>query len=206
MDDLISRQAAIDALDALCDRECEYSKKQRSVMCGACHLGSAFDVIEQWPSAQPEKRTDKRTETHACDSINRQAAIDAFEKELCDVRAFAVGFVGAKRILESVPSAQPEPKWIPVKTRPMTEDEREYWSEHYGYDIEYEYSVMFDCKMPKDKQAIWVQSKCGYVFEDICENDDGMIGLEGNGDWDDIVAWMPKYIPEPWRGEGNNNK
>lgn len=27
MNDLISRQAAIDALDALCDRECEYSKK-----------------------------------------------------------------------------------------------------------------------------------------------------------------------------------
>ena len=56
MSDLISRQAAIDALDALCDRECEYSKKQRSVMCGACHLGSAFYVIEQLPSAQPEQR------------------------------------------------------------------------------------------------------------------------------------------------------
>lgn len=53
MDDLISRQEAIDALDALCDRECEYSKKQRSVMCGACHLGSAFDIIEQLPTAEP---------------------------------------------------------------------------------------------------------------------------------------------------------
>lgn len=49
------------------------------------------------------------------DLISRQAAIDAFEKELCDVREFAVGFVGAKRILESVPSVQPERKkarWI----------------------------------------------------------------------------------------------
>jgi hypothetical protein len=53
MSDLITRQAAIDALDALCDRECEYSKKQRSVMCGACRLGSAFDVIDELPSAQP---------------------------------------------------------------------------------------------------------------------------------------------------------
>ena len=52
--DCISRRAAIEALDALCDRECEYSKKQRSVMCGACHLGSAFDVVEQLPSAQSE--------------------------------------------------------------------------------------------------------------------------------------------------------
>ena len=45
---------AIDALDALCDRECEYSKQQRGVMCGACRLGSAFDVIDELPSAQPE--------------------------------------------------------------------------------------------------------------------------------------------------------
>jgi hypothetical protein len=28
------------------------------------------------PSAQPEKPTGKRTETHACDSISRQAAIE----------------------------------------------------------------------------------------------------------------------------------
>lgn len=52
--DYIDRQAAIDALDALCDRECEYSKQQRSFMCGACRLGSAFDVIDELPSAQPE--------------------------------------------------------------------------------------------------------------------------------------------------------
>lgn len=50
-DDTISRQEAIDALDAICDRECEYPKKQRAVMCAACHLGSAFDVIDELPSA-----------------------------------------------------------------------------------------------------------------------------------------------------------
>ena len=59
MDDLISRQVAVDALDALCDRECEYSKQQRSFMCGACRLGSAFDLIDELPSAQPEQLTDK---------------------------------------------------------------------------------------------------------------------------------------------------
>ena len=62
MSDIISRQEAIDALDALCDRECEYSKQQRSFMCGACRLGSAFDVIDELPSAQPyreERKGDK---------------------------------------------------------------------------------------------------------------------------------------------------
>jgi hypothetical protein len=47
MSDLISRQDAIDALDGLCDIVCEYSKKQRSAMCGACYLGLAFDVVEE---------------------------------------------------------------------------------------------------------------------------------------------------------------
>ena len=32
------------------------------------------------PSAHPEKRTEERTETHACDCISRQAAIEAVYK------------------------------------------------------------------------------------------------------------------------------
>lgn len=105
-----------------------------------------------------------------------------------------------KILVDEQPTVEAEPKWIPIKTRPMTDEERDYWSGQYGYDVEHEQAVMFDCEMPKDQQAIWIQSKCGFVYEDICENDDGMIGLEGNGDWDDIVAWMPKYIPEPYKG------
>lgn len=56
MDDTIYRQSAIDALDAICDRECEYPKKQRAVMCGACRLGSAFDAIDELPSAERHGR------------------------------------------------------------------------------------------------------------------------------------------------------
>lgn len=55
MDDLISRQAAKDALDGICGRECEYSKKQRTVMCASCHLGSAFDAIDELPFIDPVK-------------------------------------------------------------------------------------------------------------------------------------------------------
>ena len=54
MIDLINRQEAIDALDKACDIVCQYSKLQRSVMCGSCPLGSAFDAIEELPSAQPK--------------------------------------------------------------------------------------------------------------------------------------------------------
>ena len=55
MSDPIERQTVIDALDALCERICQYSKKQRHIMCAACTLGCAFEVIENLPSAQPER-------------------------------------------------------------------------------------------------------------------------------------------------------
>lgn len=50
--DLIDREQAINALDELCERVCQYSKEQRAVMCGACPLGDAFDVIDNMPSAE----------------------------------------------------------------------------------------------------------------------------------------------------------
>lgn len=56
-----------------------------------CHHQSVADLriikgdIKNLPSAQPEKH-DKRTETHACDLISRQAAIEAiaYSIELCN--------------------------------------------------------------------------------------------------------------------------
>lgn len=50
----IDRQAAIDALNALCVRECKYSKKTRLVMCSSCELGGAFEVLDDFPSADVE--------------------------------------------------------------------------------------------------------------------------------------------------------
>ena len=61
--DLIDREQAMGALDALCDRVCEYSKEQRTVMCGACTLGSAFDVLEELPSARPKGKWIESTES-----------------------------------------------------------------------------------------------------------------------------------------------
>lgn len=96
--DCISRQAAKEALDALCDRECEYSKKQRSVMCGACHLGTAFEVIEQLPSAQQEP---------CKDAVSRAEIIRLIlERGLyCDTQADRET---SAEIIRRLPSAQPE--------------------------------------------------------------------------------------------------
>ena len=58
MRDLISRQAAIDAVNKICDR-CGEHKKYDGVMCGTCYLDGVVDIIEDLPSAQPEPLTDQ---------------------------------------------------------------------------------------------------------------------------------------------------
>lgn len=71
-------------------------------------LGRAENAIGNPPSAQPEKRTKKRTETHACDLIDRQAAIDALHMHLM----YRMGTDSNKKRLDDwingVPSVQPE--------------------------------------------------------------------------------------------------
>ena len=157
------------------------------------------------------------------DLISRQAAIDELWKALYEYedkteqqfqdsdeldigdwivhRIFVQNMSDIDRqVIRSLPSAQPEQRWIPVKTRPMTEGEWQYWEEHTGVELEAEDAVFFDCQMPDDGQEIWVCYKGGTVSEDVCESDD-FCGLEGNGDWSDIVAWMPRIKPDPWKGK-----
>ena len=66
MDDLISRQAAINRAVTI-------------TMFGRDIRVVGVSELESLPSVQTEKRTEERTETHACDLISRQAAIDALK-------------------------------------------------------------------------------------------------------------------------------
>ena len=115
--DTISRRAAIDALD----------KRFDSIpMEQTTEILLLRKDLRELPSAQPEERTEERTETHACDLISRQAAIDAVYK-CADI------FVGdmpimvvksdAYEALAQLPSAQPEQRWIPVDLRNNSPEE-----------------------------------------------------------------------------------
>lgn len=102
MDDLISRQQAIDAIMG------EYPD---------AHYPDWYaSKIRALPSAQPEERTEKRTESHACGLISRQAAIDAVSKHNFDYPQYMERFVtelrdamkaDLKHDIEELPSAQP---------------------------------------------------------------------------------------------------
>lgn len=130
------------------------------------------------------------------DAIDRQAAIDLIENEsrkwgdeygvsdvLCD--------------LSDMPSVQPEPKWRPIKARPMDEKERQEWSEKLGYDIEYEEAIIY-ANLPDDGEEVLICYKWGNVCIDTFRQEDGCY-FEDNGDMDGVIAWMP--LPEPYKGE-----
>ena len=129
------------------------------------------------------------------DLINRTDAIKLAED--VDFYGVHVQMVSVQSLC-ALPSAQPEQQWIPVKFRPMDSEEREYWEEQFGEKPADKDAVMFDCPMPEDGQEILVSYR-KWINMDKCEIDGGCYGLEGNGDWEDVVAWMP--LPEPYKEE-----
>ena len=108
----------------------------------------------------------------------------------------------AIRVLRELPAASAP--WIPVKTRPMDPEEQDEWEERLGVILTKEEAVIFTGEMPEDGQEILICSKYGHVTVDQCINGEYGLGLESNGDWDCITAWMP--LPEPYkRSEDENN-
>jgi hypothetical protein len=84
-------------------------------------------------------------------------------------------------------------KWIPIKTRPLTEEEKE---EYPGWDY------YLDCELPDDGQEILITYKNGnkkMVCEDTFFNDDCCYLDSGLELGEDVLAWAEK--PEPWKGE-----
>lgn len=104
-------------------------------------------------------------------------------------------YKGFAKAIDTAPTIDAVPVvWHKVTTRPLTEEEKEYYADMEMDGIEY----IFDCEMPEDGQEILVATKWG-TDKDICSDDcDYGIGLEVRGDWDGVYAWaeMPQYKGE----------
>ena len=134
-----------------------------------------------------KKRTEERTETRECDLISRQAAIDAVvDCTICGtedkLRAYSTkhslendwigGLVDALDAIKELPSAQPEPKWIPCDETVDIPDHEVMACDRYG-----EFIIGYlDCK---DEQ--W-----------LCESDDSLMY--------NPVAWCE--LPKPYKEGG----
>lgn len=95
-------------------------------------------------------------------------------------------------------SSEKPNKWIPITSRPMTEEEKEHYKTHPEYQDDYR---IFNCKLPDDGQEVLI-SVCGGVEIDTFVQDanDGCY-FEGR-DIDEVDAWMP--LPEPYKQEVEN--
>ena len=117
--DCISRQAAIIQLS--------HNKNKGD---DEWELAVENDIQTIWklPSAQHEKRTEERTETHVCDCISRRAAIRWVKTECNPYGKPTLEFESGKRViehLENMPPAQPEPSQVAKDISRIIENEKD---------------------------------------------------------------------------------
>ena len=136
-------------------------------------------VLDDLPSAQPTQ-TNTPNALESLDCISRQAAIDALHMHLM----YRMGTDSNKKRLDdwinSLPSAQPEQRWIPCSER-LPEDGRQVLV--YARSVHYalaKYDEMREADGTYKKQ--WVTFDAWKPFYTIKE----------------VIAWMP--LPEPYKG------
>lgn len=94
-----------------------------------------------------------------------------------------------------------ESKWIPIKTRPLTDKEKEKYA-YLGYSDE-ELGFMYDCLMPNDGEEVLITTRYDEVKTDTFYRDEGGY-FESYCDEDDVKAWMP--LPKPYEPQERSNK
>lgn len=140
----------------------------------------------------------KALEQEPCeDAISREDALMCMTGEYIADMSYKPEDIISKHIkrIRALPPVTPTHKWIPVKFRPLTDEEQEEYPD---------YCYMADCQMPDDGEEILVSTKSGRVEKDECRFDDGYY-LDSGSDWQtDIVAWMP--LPKPYKPQESEDK
>lgn len=102
-------------------------------------------------------------------------------------------------------------EWIPIKTRPMNDEEKKKANEYFGVpyeEFEWPDSWHYDCRLPEAKDDecvdVLVTTKEGYVVVTSYSKDCfGSASFENVEYPDDITAWA--YMPKPYKEEGESD-
>ena len=87
--------------------------------------------------------------------------------------------------IDAQPTVDAVSEWIPFEIRPTDDEEREYFKS----------DTILDGKLPDDGDGILV-SKGKYVWADTFVSDELGAWLDGYGEIEDGMAWMP--LPKPY--------
>ena len=79
-------------------------------------------------------------------------------------------------------------EWHEIKTRPLTDEERE------DPDRPAEYDMILECLLPDDGETVLISGKYGVSLDDFCRDIDGC--YFENNDVDDVKAWA--HLPKPF--------
>ena len=101
----------------------------------------------------------------------------------------------------AIKALKQEPKWIPIKTRPLTDREKEEYAD-LGYS-EDSINSMYDCPLPEDGEEVLITTRHDEVTTDTFYRDEGCY-FETYCDEDDVKAWMP--LPEPYEPQERGDK
>lgn len=203
MDDLISRKAVLKAINNMV-KECD------SVYVTSA-LRNLEVIVADVPHAQPETH-EERTETHACDCISRQAAIDA-HYEYCNKHPDAGFPVWSLKILEDLPSAQQDLSgysdrlWKAAYERGKAEAQAQLEEAYISGETEAEARFhaqqrWIPCseRLP-DEEVLCCDTRgemiIGYPYPD--EESNTGFSAESDEVFMDCAAWMP--LPKSCRAE-----
>ena len=99
----------------------------------------------------------------------------------------------------AIKALEQEPKWIPIKKRPLTHKEKEEFAD-LGYS-EDSITFMYDCPLPEDGEEVLITALYDKVKTDTFCRDEGC-HFEFYYDEDDVKAWMP--LPKPYKAESED--
>lgn len=141
---------------------------------------------------------------------NKNNTIELYKiaKDIFDT-AYSIGKMSGKyRMAEAL---RKYPQWIPIKTRPMNDEEKKKTNEYFGVpyeDLEWPDAWHYDCRLPEVKDDgcvdVLVTTKEGYVVVTSYSKDCfGSASFENVEYPDDITAWA--YMPKPYKEEGGSD-
>ena len=100
--------------------------------------------------------------------------------------------------INALSSSENANKWIPITSRPMTEEEKEHYKTHPEYQDDYR---IFNCKLPDDGQEVLISVYGGVEVDTFVQDANDGCYFEGR-DIYDVDAWMPLPLPYKQEVEG----